>query len=269
MKQLDAKIIENKKIAKGFYRMRLESAYLAKNSMPGQFVEVKCSEAGEAFLRRPFGVHSISKGGIDLLYEVIGKGTGSLSAMNKGGSLDVIGPIGKSFELPEGKRSPLIVAGGIGVAPLFCLAEKMAKKRIKSYVLIGARTASHILCEKEFRALGCSVNVATEDGSKGRKGFVTDLLRNTQYTIHNTIYACGPAGMLKAVAGLAEKHKIPCQVSMEEHMACGVGVCLGCPVRVYATKKKATTQYPIPNTQYEYKMVCKDGPVFNAKEISW
>ena len=127
--------------------------------------------------------------------------------------------------------------------------------------IIGACKKSHVLCESDMNKTGAEVMVATEDGSKGRKGLVTDLLsselKKAESKNRVAIYACGPKGMLKAVAGIAAKHDIPCQVSMEEHMACGVGVCLGCPVKVKAGNK------------YEYKMVCKDGPVFDAGEIVW
>jgi dihydroorotate dehydrogenase electron transfer subunit len=257
MKQLEVKISENKKIASGFYRMRLESPYLAKHSEPGQFIEIRCSDDGETLLRRPLGVHRVLPGGIEVLYEVIGKGTGILSAKKKGEIIDVIGPIGKAFEFDAAKRPALIVAGGMGVAPLLCLAEKMAKKKMKPYVMIGARTAAHILCEKEFKKLGCFVMVSTEDGSKGHKGYVTDIMRHLLIVLRcraSGIYACGPHPMLKAVSHIADSSGLPCQVSMEEHMACGVGVCLGCPVKV---------------TGGGYKMVCKDGPVFDAKEIAW
>ena len=257
MKQLNVKVTENKRIAKGFYKMRLASAYLAKNSKPGQFVEIKCSEASTALLRRPLSVHRILNGGIEVLYEIVGKGTKSLSALEKGDSLDLIGPIGKGFESSGVKRPALLIAGGIGVAPLLSLAEKMAKKKIRPYVMIGAKTASHILCEKEFKRLGCFVTVATEDGSKGHKGYVTDMMRHLLIVIRcksSGIYACGPHPMLKAVSHIADTSGIPCQVSMEERLACGVGVCLGCPVKVKSGG---------------YKMVCKDGPVFDAKEIAW
>ncbi len=257
MKQLEARIIENRRIAKGFCKMRLASTYLAKNSKPGQFIEVKCSEGRELLLRRPLGVHRISNGGIDVLYEVIGKGTKSLSAMEKGDLLDIIGPLGKGFDLFTAKNPPLIVAGGMGVAPLLSLAETLAKKKVKPYVMIGAKTASQMLCDKDFKKLGCFVMVSTEDGSRGHKGYVTDIMRHLLILIRcrvSVIYACGPHPMLKAVSHIADSSGIPCQVSMEERMACGVGVCLGCPVKVKSGG---------------YKMVCKDGPVFDSKEIAW
>ena len=269
MKRLEAKIIEHKRIAQCFYKMRLGSAYLAKNSKPGQFVEIKCSEGHELLLRRPFGVHRIFNGGIEVLYEVIGKGTELLSRKKPGEMLDIIGPLGEGFLVPRstahGPRSTVLVAGGVGIAPLVALAESIVgsrgsgvgSKKVKMYVLIGAKKKNHILCKESFEKIGAEVIISTEDGSFGEKGLITNsLIRLLQAPNSrlSTIYACGPAAMLKTVAKIAKERKIPCQVSMEERMACGVGACLGCPVKVKSGG---------------YKMVCKDGPVFDAKEIAW
>jgi len=284
MKQVIAKITKNEKIGPGFYRMRIESSYLAKNSKPGQFVEVRCAEDVEPLLRRPLGIHRVIQGGVELLYEVVGKGTELLSRKKADEALDLIGPLGNGFDIPRGSGTAILVAGGNGVAPLLALAEELAyRKAGETHVLIGGKTKSHVLCEKEFTKLGCMVLVSTDDGSKGHKGLVTDMLREIVIAIpptfnsrrekqsqksrllrrrftppHNdvtTIYACGPTGMLKAVSEMARSKRIPCQVSLEERMACGVGVCLGCPVKVR----------PLNG----YKMACKDGPVFNAEEIEW
>jgi dihydroorotate dehydrogenase electron transfer subunit len=269
MKQLKAKIIEHERIAPGFYRMRIGSEHLAKNSRPGQFVEIRCSEGGEVLLRRPLGVHRIWNGGIEVLYEVVGKGTELLSRKKPGEMLDVIGPLGNGFIVPRamvyGLWSMVLIAGGVGVAPLVALAEALIRgprsivhgKNSKLHVLIGARTKSQILCEKDFKKLGCEVKISTEDGSLGKIGLITEQLPKLLSTIDHrllTIYACGPHPMLKAVSYIADASGIPCQVSMEERMACGVGVCLGCPVKVKSGG---------------YKMVCKEGPAFDAKEIAW
>lgn len=280
MKQLKVKILENKKVAQSFYKMRVESPYLAKNAKPGQFVEVKSSDKNGPLLRRPLGVHRISKNGIELLYEVVGKGTELLSKRRDGGYLDIIGPLGSGFDFEgsrvipsgeaplrsaQGQGSMMLVAGGVGVAPLVALAEALRRTKNKVIVIIGAKTKSHILCEKEFKDIGCFVRISTEDGSVGLKGYATDILRHLLTIVDCrkvNIYACGPHPMLKAVAHIADSVGIPCQVSLEERMACGVGVCLGCPVKI-----KTKTEYRKPNT--EYKMVCKDGPVFNTKEIAW
>lgn len=276
MKQLKTKILKNERLAPRFCRMAVESPYLAKASKPGQFVEVKCSDFSEPILRRPLGVHRIRKSGIEILYEIVGAGTEMLSRKKAGEALDVIGPLGNGFVIGGVKdKKFILVAGGAGVAPLYALAEALVRRFAGSpvrrlMILIGARTKLHVLCEKEFKRLGAEVMVATEDGSKGHKGLVTDLLKdllvggNLQQA---AIYACGPSGMLKAVAGVAKSCGISCQVSMEERMACGVGVCLGCPVKVRKLKHTNTRTHESAN--YEYKMVCKDGPVFNAEEIAW
>jgi len=274
VKLINAKILANERVGEDFRRMRLAAPYLAGSAKPGQFVEMRCTKGTDPLLRRPLGCHRITRGGIDVLYEIVGRGTELLAQKKAGESLDLIGPLGNGFA-PETAGAAILVAGGIGVAPLVALAEGLAQsakrmahsgKRNNIHVIIGAKTKNHILCEDEFKKLGCSVKVSTEDGSKGHKGLATellpDLLRDTIPTRHApramryaTIYACGPAGMLKAVAGIARSHKVPCQVSLEERMACGVGVCLGCPVKMKASG--------------EYKMVCKDGPVFNSEEILW
>ncbi|MFA6320275.1 MAG: dihydroorotate dehydrogenase electron transfer subunit [Candidatus Omnitrophota bacterium] len=266
MKQLNEKILDNKKMGAGFWRMRICSAYLAGKAKPGQFVEVRCSAGSDPLLRRPLGIHRIIKGGAELLYEVVGKGTDILSQKKKGEELDLIGPLGNGFDVPGRKGIAILVAGGNGVAPLFALAEKIEKLGWKVKVLIGARHNTHILCEKEFKSLGAEVIVATEDGSKGHKGLVTHLLK-TELAGAQTgkvvnVYACGPMGMLKAVANIARDYRAPCQVSLEERMACGVGVCLGCPVKI-------KIGHGINEAGYTYKMVCKDGPVFDAEEVFW
>jgi dihydroorotate dehydrogenase electron transfer subunit len=262
MKRIDAQIVGNKKMTPHHFRMRVRSAYLARMAKPGQFVEVRCSAACEPLLRRPLGIHRIHADGIEMLYEVVGKGTDILSRKKPGEALDIIGPLGNGFAAGAGSRLPgssIVVAGGIGVAPLMALATALRKKKRSTTVLIGARMKSHVLCAAEFKALGCAVIVTTDDGSQGRKGFVTDALKDLlrgEPVAH--MYACGPTPMLKAVAAIAQEKNIPCQVSLEEHMACGVGVCLGCPVKV--RKDLVDT---------EYKMVCKDGPVFDAAQIVW
>jgi dihydroorotate dehydrogenase electron transfer subunit len=256
MKRLEAKILSNEKIQEEFYRISAASSYLAKKSKPGQFVEVKCSAGSDPLLRRPLGVHRIRGNSVELLYKVIGKGTEALSHMKKGDILDVIGPLGNGFAIRE-NAGAILVAGGHGVAPLLFLAEQLMRTRRHVQVFIGAKTKKHVLCAKEFKQIGCELSIATEDGSMGHKGFVTDLLRKNLATGNRqpaTIYACGPVGMLRAVSEIAQKRGVACQVSLEEKMACGVGVCLGCPVKIKGQG---------------YKMVCKDGPVFNAGDVAW
>lgn len=266
MKNVKATVIKNEEINAGFYRMRVASPYLAKASKPGQFVEVRCADGVEPLLRRPFGVHRITGSGIEMLYEVVGKGTKILTEKKPGDTIEILGPLGNGFEIDQ-KSDAILIAGGIGVAPLLALAVKIANKKNVT-VIIGARSKTHVNCENDFKKAGCKVMVCTDDGSKGKKGLVTDILsgilRSTKYDVRRTVYACGPNPMLKAIWAIAEEYDIPCQFSFESHMACGIGVCLGCPIKV-----KPRTKHDARSTMHEYAMVCKDGPVFNGEDIAW
>lgn len=254
------RIISNVEVAPGNFCMAINAPQIARNAKPGQFIGVATNGVGGAsglILRRPLSIHRVKKEAVEVIYQVIGKGTKALSNRISGDMLDVIGPLGKGFDLPKGKGQKIIlVAGGMGVAPLVFLAEKLRILRtpnpeLRTLVLLGARTKKLLLCEDEFKKAGCDVKIATDDGSKGRKGFVTDLLEDF---LRVTIYACGPHPMLKQVARISKQHNVPAQVSLEERMACGFGACLGCAVKMKGER---------------YKMVCKDGPVFNANEVAW
>lgn len=258
--QIKAKIISNKKLKSNYWHLEFESGIIAKNAGPGQFVEIKVSDGVAPLLRRPISIHSVSGAKVKLIYEVIGKGTQILSGRNSGDFLDVIGPLGNGFEYSRitkksDKRKTILVAGGIGVAPLVFLAEKL--KSISSLVLLGSRKKDQVICSQEFKALGYKVIIATDDGSIGFKGKVTELLREVlsesqQASKPENIYACGPQLMLKAVAQISCENNIASQLSLERHMACGFGACLGC---VVATKSG-------------YKRVCKEGPVFSGEELT-
>ena len=284
-KSAKCRILKNNRISDRVYKLEIAAPAIAKKAEPGQFVMAHLGDCSGVFLRRPFSIHSVRQeiGIIEILYEVVGKGTEVLSGEKSGAALDIIGPLGNGFDyqLPvtsypldfaRGKHSPILLAGGIGVAPLIFLAEKLTEvkslphrrdsvigKKLKSniLVLLGAKTKNHILCEKEFRRFGCDVRIATDDGSKGFKGFVTELLKELlkPQTANRKpiLYACGPRPMLKAAAEFSRHNGIPAQVSLEEHMACGIGACLGCVV----------------NTKQGYKRVCREGPVFNADEVAW
>jgi len=255
--QLKAKIISNKRLRDNFWQLEFGSPVIAKNASPGQFVNIKVSQGFEPLLRRPVSIHRVKGSKIGLVYEVIGTGTKILSTSKPQELLDVIGPLGNGFDLRTphaARRTTILVAGGMGVAPLLFLAEKI--KLSKPLVLIGAKTKAQILCAQEFKSLGCSVKIATDDGSQGFKGKITDLLKQLLTTDDSrltTIYACGPKLMLKTITKIAHENKINAQLSLEEHMACGIGACLGCVV----------------STKNGYKSVCKDGPVFYAQELAW
>ncbi len=258
MAQIKAKIISNLKQSGNYWYLEFESRLIAQHAVAGQFVNIRVTDGSTPLLRRPLSIHGVRAQKVKVIYEIIGKGTQILSARKPGEFLDIIGPLGKGFDYQRLGKSReaknILIAGGMGVAPLVFLAEKL--KLSQPLVLIGARSQKQILCGKEFRALGCEVKVATDDGSRGFKGKVTDLLKHLLLTIDSgllTIYSCGPHLMLKAVGQIAKDHKINAQLSLEEHMACGIGACLGC---VVATKTG-------------YKTVCKDGPVFSSEELAW
>jgi len=254
-------------IGKDYFKLAFESGFMAGCARPGQFVEIKVSDSNEPLLRRPLGIHRVRGRNFEVLCEIVGKGTQALSQAKAGECLDVIGPLGNGFDLaPYALRRTqcILVAGGMGVAPLLFLSEKLKLQSCKSakpLVLLGAKTNSHILCTKEFKASGCAVEIATDDGSRGFKGRVTDLLRKVLRENETTgkrdnglaIYSCGPEPMLKEISAISNDYNIPARISLEAHMACGIGACLGCVVK----------------TTDGFKRVCKEGPVFDAREIVW
>ena len=254
-----AKIISQKELKKGCFRMTIEAPSIAKVAKAGQFLHIRCGNSKDPLLRRPISIHKIGKKSVEIMYNVVGKGTAILAAKKSGDCLDIVGPLGNGFKIHKNSRSVrLLVAGGMGVAPLMGLAEELSKNkaRDKKIIILGAKTRQHILCENEFKRLGVEVQVATEDGSMGKKCLATDLAKeiisSKKYKWSEVcIYAAGPMPMIKALCGLMEGCSLESQVSLEEKMACGLGACLGCVV----------------DTQAGYKRVCKDGPVFNLCEV--
>ena len=254
--QIKAKIISNKRFKENYWHLEFESGAIAQKALPGQFVNIKVSEGFEPLLRRPLSIHEVKKDKVKLFYEVIGRGTCILSARKPGELLDIIGPLGQGFDYSQQANAlgikNILIAGGMGVAPLFFLAQQI--KASKPLVLIGAKTKRQILCAPEFKRLGCVLKLATDDGSVGFKGRVTDLLKIVLEQVKpGKLFSCGPRPMLKAVSEIAQENKIPAQLSLEEHLACGIGACLGCVV----------------STKGGYKRVCKDGPIFFSEELIW
>jgi dihydroorotate dehydrogenase electron transfer subunit len=260
-RQNRAEILTNTKIQGSYYKLIIKDGKIARNSRPGQFLMLKVDDHQVPLLRRPLSIHRVDKEKIEMLYERVGRGTEILSQRKAGEFLDVIGPLGNGFTLPPKSRESeaILVAGGMGVAPLVFLTQRLAVGKRKSagakiQVFIGARTKEQILCEKEFKKLGCDVKIATDDGSAGFFGRVTGLFErafSTRDCQRAIVYACGPKPMLREFVRICRKKLVPAQVSLEEHMACGIGACLGCAV----------------NTMEGYKRVCKEGPVFEAEKL--
>lgn len=259
MRQIKAEVLKNEKLSADCFLLELRSEYIAANSKPGQFVQVRIEgRGGLPFLRRPFSIHSVKdRNTFQLLCEILGEGTRILSGCKKGDVLDIIGPLGRGFEI-EPQKNNLLVAGGIGVAPLLFLAETLKKNGAenKALLFLGAKSKDKLIAQKEFEDLRIKTLVCTDDGSCGKKCFVTALLKefleeNIEFKKNSLISGCGPKPMLKTLITMAKKLNIECQVSLEEMFACGVGACLGCAVK----------------SKEGYKLVCKDGPVFRGEEV--
>ena len=236
-------------------RLSLDAPEIAAIVRPGQFVMAACGQAQDPLLRRPFSVHSRPTAGvIQLLFRVVGRGTALLAQTVEGDEISLVGPLGRPFGQPTDGEICLI-GGGIGSAPLLFLAQWLVEQGTIPLVLLGAASAAELEAQQEgFRELGCAVHVSTDDGSLGHRGFVTELLPALSAKI-SKIYTCGPMPMMAAVARFCAD-RIACEVSLETHMACGLGACLGCAI-------------PIPGRPDSYQHVCKHGPVFQASAVQW
>lgn len=247
--------------APGYVRLSLDAPDLAPSIHAGQFIHVSCGDAREMFLRRPFSLHKHISGedgiptGFEILFHVKGRGTAWLAGRRPGDRIDVMGPLGMGFNVEKNaNRNALIVAGGIGVAPFPALAADLHKHGRETTVVLGARTETRLLGENDMYETGAVVEVATEDGSRGTKGLVSNLVYQKLVDDCPELFVCGPAPMLAAVASQAISRNVPCQVSLEAAMGCGVGACMGCTV---------------PAAGGGYRRVCLEGPVFDADEIAW
>ncbi len=243
MKQVFYQIKVNERIARDVWRMELEGDTSALTA-PGQFINIKIE--GE-FLRRPISVCDWNGTGLTILYKVVGRGTERMSQMQAGEVLDTLSGLGNGFDPEKGGDTPLLIGGGVGVPPMFGLCKALIKAGKKPSVLLGFNTAEDVFYREEFAALGADVYVTTADGSIGTKGFVTDVMKNLEYSY---FYTCGPEPMFRAIEKIA---KTSGQYSFEERMGCGFGACMGCSCK----------------TLYGNKRICVDGPVLEREEIIW
>lgn len=235
---------------------------IAERTEPGQFVSVAVGASG-ALLRRPFSVFAVSKHGpwagtVEIVFDAIGRGTRWLMARTKHDVVDIVGPLGRPFPLPQKPIGCLLVGGGYGAAPLLYLAQRLQKQGLRTDMVLGAGTAERVFNAIEAKRLSASAHFTTEDGSLGRHGMVTDILDEVlENSGAGVIYACGPMPMLAAVAQTARRRRLPCQVAVEEAMACGVGVCWTCVLPYRRKDGMANLR------------ACVDGPVFNAARVAW
>jgi dihydroorotate dehydrogenase electron transfer subunit len=256
---VDSLIIANEEVAAGHRRMRLQAPAMARDARAGQFCMVQVAQGLYPFLRRPMCYERASGEEVHILFKIEGEGTRLLAKMATGQTVSLQGPLGNGFPLDTSFDRHIIVAGGIGVAPFPFLAEALTKACGKApEVVIAARAQQLLLCEDDFRAIGCDVHIATDDGSAGEKAFAAQLLDRLNPEPGTRVYACGPMIMMSTVADVAARTGANCLVSLEAQMACGDGACLGCVV-------------PAKDEREGEKMVrvCVDGPVFDSALIDW
>lgn len=254
-------ILSNEEVAEAHYLLRCKCAEIAQHARPGQFVHIMVSQDTGMLLRRPFTIYTVEEDEITMLYQIIGEGTKRLSEMPRGASLQVLGPLGNTFNFTTKPEPAILVGGGAGIASLMLLAAALRKNDIQTFGLVGAQHRARLLSVSDLESIDIAVRIATDDGSIGHHGYVTDVLADflseTKWQ-RPMIYACGPHGMLAAVTKIAADFEVPAQIAMENRMGCAMGVCLGCvcPIRT------------APN-HVEYQRVCTEGPVFNATDIAW
>ena len=263
MYQENAKVLWNKKVGPSYYKIGLTCREGYAAAQPGQFIMLRFPDHMVPFLRRPFSIHRLinTNGlvtGVELLYKVVGEGTHKLSTCRQGDVIDILGPLGTGFSFFDHFKHIAVVAGGIGVAPLVFLTLFLQKEGVdpsRCTVFLGGRSRADLLCRDDFMRQGIKVHITTDDGSAGDQCFVTHPLE-TELEKHraDVIYACGPLEMLKCVVGIAEKYRVPCQISIETIMACGMGACLGCAVESQDDSEK-------------YLHACIDGPVFDISVL--
>lgn len=259
-KQVFAELVKKEQLKPDIFKYSVKAPNIVKEAKPGNFIEIRVTDQTEPFLRRPISIYNLDRenGILEFIFQVKGKGTEILAKREVGKEIDMIGPIGYGTFKYENYQNIAIIGGGIGVFPLYELAKcaKEDNKNVSTY--LGFRSKDFVVIEKEFKEVSNKLVVTTDDGSYAEKGFAINYLKeDIEADKVDAIYACGPLPMLKAVQKLAMGKDIPCQISLEEKMACGLGVCLGCAVKT----AKSSADNP------EYWHVCKAGPVFNAKDV--
>ena len=255
-----AELVDKQQLKSDIFKFSVKAPNIVKNSKPGNFIEIRVSDQVEPFLRRPISIYNLDRenGILEFIFQVKGKGTEILSKVEVGSQIDIVGPLGYGTFQYGDYQNIAIIGGGIGIFPLYELAKSAQSDNKNVNTYIGFRNKDLVKLEDEFNKVSNKLILTTDDGSYSQKGFAINYLEaDIDEGKVDSIYACGPLPMLKAVQKLAIEKNIPCQISLEEKMACGLGVCLGCAVKT----AKSTSENP------EYWHVCKAGPVFNATDV--
>jgi len=277
-------IVDNRKFASNYCKLTLDISGDTNVPIPGQFYNIRCSEGNDPLLRRPFSMHRVTKtrGSVhlEILYQVVGKGTEWLSGRHKRENLDILGPFGNGFIIDYEATNVVLVAGGIGIAPLYALGQetRLGNANAMISIVLGARSKTEIFYEKECSEIG-KVFVATDDGTYGFRGTANDLLvhllEHDKLPETCSMYACGPAPMLKELANISEKFGFPGQVALEGHMGCGFGACLSCvcPLKPKCINRDNHWEKPALQCSEDgslvYSLICKDGPIYDIREVDW
>jgi dihydroorotate dehydrogenase electron transfer subunit len=247
-------LIDKQACTEDYYFFELKSEEALEPVHPGQFIQLRVSDSSLTFLRRPFSIHDVDyeKNTLQLLVKIIGPATRSMAKMAKGSVLSIIYPLGNGFPLYSNKRA-LLAGGGYGIAPLYHLGKELIARKSSCDFIFGAKSSRDLILKEKFRALS-SLGICTEDGSEGFPGLITENPVFEQVEKHyDVVYTCGPEPMMKAIAAIAEEKGVECQLSLDNLMGCGFGVCLCC----------------ITPTHKGNEVVCVTGPVFNSKELKW
>ena len=259
-KQVFAELIKKEKLLDDLYKFSVDAKEIVELANPGNFIEIRINENSDPFLRRPISIYNLDKenGVLEFIFQVKGKGTELLAKKKEGDKIDIIGPLGNGTFKFEEYKNIAVIGGGIGIFPLYELSKQAKNAGKKVYTYLGFRNKDLVTLENEFDEVSTMLTITTDDGSYKNSGFAINYLENDlEKNNIDCIYACGPLPMLKAVKKLAEEKEIPCQISLEEKMGCGMGVCLGCAVRT----STSTDNNP------QYLHVCKAGPVFDSKMV--
>lgn len=248
----DAQVLQKKQLSPDFFCLDLAAPQIAAAGLAGQFVMVKTAPGYDPYLKRPFSISSFKEDSIRLVYRLVGRGTKLMSELKLGDNLEITGPLGQPWQ-SKGIAKALLIGGGAGIAPLVALAQVLSRQGAELDICLGANDAPGLICREDLAACG-QLYLATLDGSLGTRGPVTAILPGM--IVYDSVFACGPEPMLAAVAAWAEKRDLPCQVSLEAHMGCGLGTCMGCVCPIKGR-----------DGQVNYQRICREGPVFSAREV--